>query len=50
MDGLGETCLLTINTDLYEVKQKNVAFFYKIRFTWRNKLKADDGLKFFAAD
>ena len=27
MDGLGETCLLTINTDLYEVKQKNVAFF-----------------------
>ena len=46
MDGLGETCLLTINTDLYEVKQK----FYKIRFRWRNKLKADDGLKFFAAD
>lgn len=38
----GETCLLTINTDLYEAQQKTVAFFS--RFALR------DELKFFAAD
>lgn len=42
MDGLGETCLLTINTDLYEVQTKKPSPFFKIPFTWRNDLKADD--------